>query len=247
MGLTKKLHRAIDLLMGRLTGFYRSGYYTSPPADSGNQNENDHYVLPVAEIESRIASFTGDTPVAGTLAVMYWIKRFAHGVNNPLICDFGGGYGHDGFLIAKYHDQPFRYCVVEIPALVAQAKKVAALKEIEFREDTPPGVDILYSNGVVMNAREYLFAAIKEARPQSLIITAVECREGPTFYSYSILRKTGRKCLYITYNRAAFIAEIEGFGYALQGAWEIGPSGSGVFLDVADDIKYYGFAFRRRD
>lgn len=244
MSLTAKLYRVIDLVGGVWVGSYRSGYFKNRPVDKKNRNENEHYVIDDEEINKKIRSAKEGVISSSAYPIAFWIERLIKDVDGAVICDFGGGYGQDYFRFARLLSKPVRWNVTEIPELVQIAKGFHQLQSVDFSE-SPPEADILYSNGVVMNADGALFDAISKTKPKSLIITSVECVDTETFYTWQVTRKTGRRCIYVTYNRREFVGVIESFGYSLAAEWEAGRSGSGVFLSSDIDVRYYGFAFVR--
>lgn len=240
--MTAKLYRIIDLLGGVLVGSYRAGYLKYRPVDEDNINENKHYVIDCDEINKKIFAAKYSTISANAYPIAFWMERFVKDVDRAVICDFGGGYGQDYFRFSRLLSKPVHWNVTEIHELVQLAKGFDQLQAIDFSE-APPEADILYSNGVVMNADSALFDAISKTKPKSLIITSVECVDTETFYTWQVTRKTGRRCVYVTYNKKEFVGKIESIGYSLAAEWEAGKSGSGVFLSSDIDVRYFGFAF----
>jgi putative methyltransferase (TIGR04325 family) len=245
MSVIQKLHRYIDLLGGLYVGTYRAGYSTTRPAPSKSQNENAHYLLTEAQLAARVAQASEAILSSTTHSVAYWMERMLHGTDNPLVCDFGGGYGLDYFRLSRLRTELMRWVVAEIPEIVAHAKQVPLLHPISFSDQCPTSPDLFYSNGVVMNADGPLFDAIESTASNNLIITGVECVPHETFYTWQVNRKTKRRCAYVTHNQQAFVSRFEAMGYELLGEWEMGKSGSGVFLKPGLDVNYYGFAFNR--
>jgi putative methyltransferase (TIGR04325 family) len=172
------------------------------------------------------------------------IESFIKDIDKAVICDFGGAYGQAYFRLLRLLSKPVHWNVTEIPEIVQIAKRFDQLRPINFSE-SPPEADILYSHGVVMHADGALLNAISKANPKSLIIDGVECVDSQTFYTWQVLRKTGRRCVYVTYNRKEFVEIIESLGYSLASEWEGGRSGSGVFLSRELEVKCFGFAFVR--
>jgi putative methyltransferase (TIGR04325 family) len=245
MSIFQKLHRGIDVLGGLYVGTYRAGYSTTRPDPSESQNENAHYLLTEAELSARVAQAHEAVLSSTTHSTAYWMERLLQGTNNPLVCDFGGGYGIDYFRLNRLRAEPMRWVVAEIPEIATHAKQIPLLHPISFSDSCPPSPDLFYSNGVVMNADGPLLGAIESAAPDNLIITGVECVPHETFYTWQVNRKTKRRCAYITHNKQEFVSKIEALGYELLGEWEMGKSGSGVFLKPGLDVNYFGFAFSR--
>jgi putative methyltransferase (TIGR04325 family) len=238
-GLTVKLHRSIDIGIGLLIGWYRLRVDEPQP----EQNPNAHYVRENEALDLRIANAMTGALTSDQLARVYSVAELVRGIDRPRICDFGGAYGEDCLRFRRYI--PDAVCtVVEIPEIVESAKRVDALKDISF-STVPSACDVLFSGGVVMNAHEPLFEAIKALNPPGLVISSVEITDSPTYWSMVVYRKTKRRCPYITFNRREFIDRVAALGYTLTDTWHQGENTSGVFLNGQRNPDAYGFAFMR--
>lgn len=242
LDLTGKLHRTIDIGIALLIGWYRIRVAEPQP----EKNPNTHYIREKEDIDRRIANANTGAPASNQLAVILSVAGFVRGMDQPRICDFGGGHGEDCLRFRRYIPDAI-YTVVEIPEIVESAKRVDALKGITFSTSVPSTCDVFYSGGVVMNAHVPLFEAIKTLRPPRMIITSVEITDSPTYWSMVVYRKTGRRCPYITFNRQEFLDRVTGLGYTLTNTWYQGQNTSGVFLNGQKNPDAYGFAFIRND
>ena len=249
MNVFRVLRWGVEVAEGLRRGKYRSGYWEQEPSVV-NDNDNAHYLQSDDSIRLNIAAAKFDTLPASSYPGFYWVDKYAGmlSVNGIVdIWDFGGAYGFDYFKLNRYVSHPFTYTVAEIPEIVEHARQLPELSKFSFVSGQIPeqSPDILYSNGTTMNASQYLFAFIEKARPQRIVLSAVECSDGPTFYTVQTLRKTKRRCVYTTFNRKELISTIEKFGYRLDDCARGSEQGSGVFLRKPLKVYYYSFAFTR--
>lgn len=240
LNLTRKTHTLIDIAAGLLIGWYRVRIPRPGPA----RNPDAHYIYSKEMLDQRLNRAKTEIISGHTMAIMQSAAELLHGINNPVICDFGGAYGEDCIRLRRFI--PDAACtVVEIPEIVDAAGKIDELKPIAFATVPPPSCDLFLSCGVVMNAHDALFKIIEQTRPPRLIITSVEITEGPTYWSLVVYRKTRRRCPYITFNRNDFIRRFEDMGYVLNRSWNQGENNSGVFLNGQGNPNAYSFVFLR--
>jgi putative methyltransferase (TIGR04325 family) len=244
-GILQKINRLLDAAAGLAIGWYR--YRTNGPAPE--RNVNAHYVLGIDAIRRRMTDAQVAPLVAGAFAPLFWSSRALSNSEAPHIWDFGGGYGEAFFRFRRYIPN-LRYTISEIPEIVASARTLSELSEIAFiaaaeTPSSPLSCDLFYSSGVIMNAHQHVMHAIAMTKPPVLLITSVEVTESPTYWSMVVMRKYGRRCPYITFNRSEFIQRIEQMGYRLSDSCRQGRSSSGAWLNLQEQPELHGFLFER--
>ena len=242
LNLTQKVHHTIDILIGLIIGWYR----VRIDGPQTGRNENDHYVYPRAVLDTRLAHARNGPLTSGGTAIIQSARGLLSGIQNPVICDFGGAYGEECIRLKRFI--PDAVCtIVEIPEIVRAANNVDSLKEFTFTAELPTSCDLFLSCGVVMNAHEPLFHAVKTMMPPRIIVSSVEITDAPTYWSMVVYKKSGRRCPYVTFNRIEFISCFEEMGYALKNHWFQGKNTSGVFLNGQENPDAYSFVFIRKD
>ncbi|MCC6775242.1 MAG: hypothetical protein IT537_01175, partial [Hyphomicrobiales bacterium] len=200
LGLLPKAERLLAATAGLAIGWYR--VRAAGPHEA--RNPNAHYIIDAARVRARIDEAIDKPLFAGAYPIIYWLTALLRDKSEPHICDFGGAYGEAFFRFRRYIPN-LRYTVVEIPEIVRSARLITELASVEFTEAAPLKCDVLFSSGVIMNAHEAVFDAIDKIKPPALIISSVEVTDEPTYWSTVVMRKHGRRCPYVTFNRSEFI------------------------------------------
>ena len=145
-----------------------------------------------------------------------------------VVTDYGGSVGFTYYADRRFGDLPprARWCVVELPSLAAQGRRIAAgcdAPRLEFATDiaaAPPN-DILVAAG----ALQYMPRAVPglleslPGRPRHLLINKVALTPGEAFWT---LQNFGPGAApYRVWNEAGFLRYFEGAGYALRDRWAV--------------------------
>lgn len=240
LGILPKAQRLLDAIAGLAIGWYRIPTRGPQPA----ANPNNHYVLPQAAIIARVNDAAEALLPQSSFPPLFWVSRALSGVSAPHIWDFGGGYGEAFFRFRRYMPD-LRYTVTEIPEIVASARQISSLSPVAFTEHAPELCDLFFSSGVVMPAHECVFTAIQENRPPLVLVSSVEVTDRPTYWSLVVMRRYGRRCPYVTFNRREFVERVEAMGYRLLDSCRQGLSSSGAWLNLQAQPEVQGFLFKR--
>jgi len=240
LGILPKCYRLLDAMAGLAIGWYRVRADGPQPA----RNPNAHYVLGRDAILARMEEAARAPLAVSSFLSLFWASRALGGNGSPHIWDFGGGYGEAFFRFRRYIPN-LQYTVTEIPEIVSATQGIAELKPITFTETRPTSCDLFFSSGVVMVAHEQVLNAIAQAQPPWAMITSVEVTDRPTYWSTVVMRRYGRRCPYITFNRREFIGRVEAMGYRLIDSCRQGSASSGAWLNLQEQPDMNGFLFQR--
>jgi len=173
------------------------------------------------------AIFDGPLPTQPSAhAVFFWLSRLV-GEGTRLV-DYGGGPAVTYRLYAQRAAMPtgLRWTVVDVPAIVAEGRRVAAaggLEGVAFADSLAEAgpCDILLSAGALQYMEHSvpgLLAGMAE-RPRHIILNKVPLTDGAAYWS---LQNQGPAvCPYRIYNTRDFLAYFDAEGYALVDRWQV--------------------------
>lgn len=164
LGLVHRTHKFIDLIGGVAAGVYRT---SMRPGETG-KNVDAHYISGAANAPARLKAAMTEPMPSAFYPTLFWAERFLADVASPHICDFGGGYGEACVRIGRMQNNA-RFSVVEVPDLVKAMKSISP-PNLDYLDTPPASCDLLFSNGVTMNAPDAVFSCVEQVDAKALII-----------------------------------------------------------------------------
>ncbi|SFN38833.1 methyltransferase, TIGR04325 family [Variovorax sp. OV329] len=161
--------------------------------------------------------------------ILWWLRlALASGARRVL--DLGGSVGVHYYAYARYMEMPedLAWCVVEVPAMTRIGREEArrrGVSALEFVDDLAqaPDCDIVLSAGALQFFDYERPTELLEAnglRPRHVLLNKLPLYDGPDFVT---AQNIGDGCYapFHVHNRADFIADFEGTGFALQDQWAV--------------------------
>jgi len=184
--------------------------------------------------------------------IMFWLSKLLP--ECELLFDWGGNVGLKYFAYRKYLSYPesMRWCVSDVPAVVAAGKQVAereSAAQLQFTTtlDEMTQADILLAAGS-LHFIEDPFAALAElsALPRHLLLCKVPAHNQASAVT---LHNMGTSvCPYHLFNRAEFVHKIEQLGYRLVDEWTSAECFCTIPFYPEHSIRAYsGFYFTRAE
>jgi putative methyltransferase (TIGR04325 family) len=190
--------------------------------------EFDHAALAAEYADVRTKKvFAYDYPV------MWWLDRaFREGATSVL--DIGGSVGVHFYAYRRYFEMPrgLSWHVVEVPAIAAIGREMAALAEPEagglsFAADLERALDGGDEIWIAAGSLQYLENARPGdllrrcgVRPRHVLLNKLPLHDGE---DYVTAQNISANCFapVQVYNRRRFIEEIEARGYSLRDQWQV--------------------------
>jgi putative methyltransferase (TIGR04325 family) len=185
--------------------------------------------------------------------VLFWLQKLLAG-GCERIFDLGGHIGVSYYAYRRYLDYParLRWCVHDVPAVMAQGRKFAAEKDrdnrLSFcdRFEEADGFDVLMAQGSLQYLPDTLAERLARlpAPPRHLLLNLAPLHER---HSYFTLQSVGTAfCPYRITAAGEFLRSFEELGYALVDTWENPDKNCRIPFHPDRSLdRYHGFHFRR--
>jgi putative methyltransferase (TIGR04325 family) len=185
--------------------------------------------------------------------VLFWMDHlFRSGLKT--VFDFGGHIGIGYYAYRRYLSYPegLRWTVHDVPAVVAQGRKLAqsmdAERRLSFadRAADADGFDIFFAAGSL----QYLPITLAEMlqalarKPRALILNLMPLHPSESFFT---LQSIGAAfCPYRVTQFGAFVKSMVQLGYVQRDMWENPDKRCTIAFEPAHSLdRYYGFVFER--
>ncbi|MBK7659826.1 MAG: methyltransferase, TIGR04325 family [Betaproteobacteria bacterium] len=185
--------------------------------------------------------------------MLFWLQKlFAQGARS--VFDLGGHIGVSYYAYRKHLDYPagLRWNVHDVPAVMAQGRRLAAEREREGRlafSDTfeeADGFDILATQGAIQYLPDTLEARLArlDSPPPHLLLNLTPLHERESYFA---LQSVGTAyCPYRIFAAGDFLRAFETLGYALVDTWENPDKSCRIPFHPDRSLdRYHGFYFRR--
>ncbi len=185
--------------------------------------------------------------------LLYWLDRLlATGARHVL--DFGGHVGTKFYPFQRYLEPPadWRWTVCDVPAVAQAGEHLRATRadgaRLRFvtRVEDAASVDVF----MAMGSPQYVETALADllgrlpSLPTHLLLNGLPLYDGPDLVT---LQSIGSAfCPYRFFNRAGFIAALEGLGYELRDAWSNPEKSARVPFEAGCVVEAYSGLYLHR-